>query len=73
MPVTKMFPPNIKPVRIGEYLASVTPEEVDCVRRWWNGKSWSIGYFDNESETTKMACRLVAAHRPIYWKGLTKT
>lgn len=72
--LTPWFPPEIKPVHVGEYQASVKCDP--AFRRWWNGEKWSILYFSSDPpfyknkyhgipETEKDQVR-------IHWRGIYK-
>ena len=62
---------NRKPELIGEYNASCSRDPK--LRRWWNGKSWSLSYLATDLEHLQRRYRrAVSSHRvgDIYWRGL---
>lgn len=72
MKMTGWFPPHIKPVRVGEYIAITT--KLAYVRRWWDGNRWSLPYWPADPESIKTIQRRDPAspgkQRCIYWRGL---
>lgn len=68
--LTPWFPPEVKPVREGVYIATVVREET--FYRYWDGRLWLTG--DN---TVKGAYReagegIPTWHQSIHWRGLAK-
>lgn len=39
--LTPWFPPHIKPVRVGWYIATVNKD--NTISRWWDGSNWNYG------------------------------
>lgn len=67
--MTAWFPPEIKPVHIGEYNASCLRNPF--IRRWWNGSYWSVDYRSDHPEELKMKCRTERTLTTgIEWRGL---
>lgn len=65
--LTPWFPSHIKPVRVGEYNASVRRDP--AVRRWWNGRKWSRAYFWPE-HAPGFKWLTAADQHSIEWRGL---
>lgn len=72
--MTEWFPPSIKPVHVGEYIADTNKSS--GMRRWWDGSWWSIRYSDSEDEDTKSLFRAIKTapwmHHMIRWRGLAE-
>lgn len=71
--LTPWFPPEVKPVHVGEYNASISMDP--GMRRWWDGQEWSLAYPASYSEKEKKIWRNTVArystsHKRIYWRGL---
>lgn len=67
MKMTPWFPPEIRPVRVGEYQCD------SSARRWWDGESWSCMYFPDEPRAIKLAERQqVSCYQEIQWRGLAE-
>jgi hypothetical protein len=67
MKMTPWFPPEIRPVHVGDY------------RSWpfgfrhFNGKLWSIEYHSDESKFIKDQVRtVVSRYQEIQWRGLAE-
>jgi hypothetical protein len=70
---TKIFPPHIKPVHVGEYEASMFHRMTGGWKRWWNGEWWSRAYSDFGLEIHKESHKLLKApYQHIRWRGLAK-
>jgi hypothetical protein len=70
--LTPWFPPEVKPVHVGEY---ETDEffAVGFARRWWNGSEWSVFYRDSDTAAEKHVWRKsVTGVSDIRWRGLSK-
>lgn len=72
--LTGIFPPDTKPVHVGEYCASVEPNPDLSIRRWWDGTQWSFAYWAHESPSSIAFSRSNIAYdvyqSKIYWRGL---
>lgn len=70
--LTDWFPPSIKPIRRGDYIASAVKDP--AVRRHWNGKRWSLHWYEWEEEMRAAERRKKAADpveaKKIRWRGL---
>lgn len=67
MKLTPWFPPEVKPVRVGVYIATVRKPSV--FYRYWDGESWLCGSFDQQLAN---ASRPDWYGPPIHWRGLAK-
>ncbi len=74
MKMTPWFPPDVKPVHIGEYNASAI--STSEVMRWWDGKRWSLPYLPTFRDEAKRMLRSQHASRRfqkvILWRGLAE-
>ena len=69
--LTPWFPPEVLPVRIGEYNASTSHNA--ALRRWWDGKVWSECYRSWDPKDFKEARKQLATDcGSIYWRGLAQ-
>lgn len=72
--LTRWFNPDEKPVRIGEYNASMIKDKT--VRRWWNGECWSYPYSAAVTEHAKRNLRKLKDpernQNGIFWRGVLK-
>lgn len=72
--MTPWFHPEVKPVRVGEYQASIKRDP--AFRRWWNGEKWSILYFSSDPPSFKVRYRdlfeRASDQDRIYWRGIYK-
>lgn len=72
MTMTDWFPPDIKPVREGEY--SVADDRWDDMYRWWDGERWSLAYRTIHIKTSKVRFRNIPApffvQNAVRWRGL---
>lgn len=69
---TRWFKPSEKPVRVGEYNASMVKDK--DILRWWDGSSWSLAYLRTDYRKTVDICRKSKMHGSnftIYWRGFT--
>lgn len=60
------------PPCVGEWNASM--HNNPAARRWWDGKEWSMAYFQDDDEDRKQNCRSVKI-KPwviIKWRGLSE-
>lgn len=72
--MTGWYPPEIKPVRAGEYNASVVRDPK--LRRHWNGRRWSSAYHANATDYEREVARKKPASaglgRALSWRGLAE-
>ena len=67
--LTAWYPPDVKPVRVGEYSASMSKDPP--LKRWWDGRLWSKYYFNYESVEEIEHCRSQFSPFQFYpWRGL---
>ena len=72
MKLTPWFPPEIRPVRVGEY--EVRTGWVDAVAlRWFDGELWSCVYLSDEPKEIRNTERQYASqYQDVMWRGLAK-
>lgn len=72
MKMTPWFPPEIRPVHVGEYeVRSVWNYAV--LLRWFDGEFWSCVYSPDEPKEMRIRERqYVSAYQEITWRGLAK-
>jgi hypothetical protein len=65
---------NIDPTIVGEYIASFS--QIPSIRRWWDGKKWSLPYSGGRSEDEIKRRRATPdasiQSKQLYWCGLSK-
>jgi len=76
--LTPWFPPEVKPVRVGWYVATLWPKyhpapALHQFRRYWNGERFSIAVHHKDSP---FGCSLAMHHTDhyapyVYWSGST--
>jgi len=67
MKMTPWYPPEIRPMRVGEY------ECHSNERRWFDGNLWSCAYLPHEPSFIKQAERQqVSSYQEITWRGLAE-
>lgn len=70
--MTDWFPPEVKPVHVGEYNASRC--RAPNALLWWNGHFWSRVYWPNESRETQERRKFARSEdgHIIEWRGLVE-
>lgn len=68
--LTPMFPPSVKPIRVGVYFATNT--EGESWYRCWNGEAWLTGGPDVASAAQEAVHNVPTATQSIYWRGLAE-
>jgi hypothetical protein len=66
--LTPWFPPNMKPVRPGLYIASIGRR--NRFYRRWTGKRWLYGSYSQEDAATMPARPWPEKDYPLHWRGL---
>ncbi len=69
--LTDWYPPHIKPVRVGVYIASKNGSN-SRVLRYWNGRIWSWSWDASTSQESVKTLKNLRAldQNMIHWKGL---
>jgi hypothetical protein len=72
MKLTPWYPPEIRPVRVGEYrTCSLWTGKVAL--RWFDGKLWSCAYLPDEPIVIRLGERQkISQYQDVMWRGLAK-
>jgi hypothetical protein len=69
---TPWYPPETRPVRVGEY-ENETAWVDTVVLRWFDGEMWSCAYFPDEPIVIQLGARQqVSMYQDVAWRGLAK-
>lgn len=69
--LTEVFPPDIKPVYVGVYLASVLPID-DNTYRYWSGEKFMAACGSVEQALSAKDDETINKQCDIHWRGIAK-
>lgn len=71
MKLTPIFPPHIKPVRVGVYKTTCDDSaEIPVYFSYWNGRRWSYACYSMEGAGARSES--IALYQNKSWQGLLK-